>query len=127
MSHDSQTTNTQQESHIIYATDAAGGYVPDDRDKQNNPGAVFIRYPGEPKFIGGTITYENGITTHSFYSSTAFEPIRKTTLATRLGCKTLAILEHLNLVPRLPVIQNWWSAHKASDAARGIRSGGGGC
>jgi hypothetical protein len=121
--------NTQQESHIIYATHFGGKYVPDENDKQNNPGSqvMIIRYPGEPRFIGGTITYENGITTHSFYSSTAFEPIRKTTLATRLGCKTLAILEHLNLVPRLPAIQNWWSAHKASDAARGIRSGGGGC
>jgi hypothetical protein len=28
-----------------------------------------VQYPGAPAFTGGTITYENGITTHIFTSS----------------------------------------------------------
>lgn len=49
----------------------------------------------------------------------------RNTVPISFACKALALLEALNMVPRLPVIQNWWSAHKASDAARGIKSGGG--
>ena len=90
-------------------------------------GPVIITYEGAPKFIGGTIKFENGVTTHTFNGSAAFEPIRRSTVVTRMACKTLSILEALNIVPKLPAIQNWWSAHKASDAARGIQSGGGGC
>jgi hypothetical protein len=91
-------------------------------------GPVIITYEGAPKFIGGTIRFDNGVTTHTFTGGSAvFEPIRRSTIATRMACKTLSILEALNIVPKLPAIQNWWSAHKASDAARGIQSGGGGC
>ena len=92
-----------------------------------NGGLVLISYAGAPKFIGGKIDYEGGMTIHTFYGSATFEPIRRSTPATRFACKTLAIMEAWGIVPKLPAIQNWWSAHKASDAARGIQSGGGGC
>jgi hypothetical protein len=51
----------------------------------------------------------------------------RNTLPVRFACKALTLLEALNIVPKLPAIQNWWSAHKASDAAKGVKSGGGGC
>lgn len=95
--------------------------------EQTGTEAVVIRYDGPPKFIGGTIKYENDVTVHVFTGSGSLEPIRKSTVATRWACKTLAVMEAWGCVPKLPKIQNWWSAHKASDAARGIQSGGGGC
>ena len=51
----------------------------------------------------------------------------RNTLPVRFACKSLALLEALNIMPKLPAIQNWWLAHKVSDAAKGIKSGGGGC
>lgn len=34
-------------------------------------GLVVVQYPGSPSFNGGEIRYDNGITTHIFYSSSA--------------------------------------------------------
>ena len=51
----------------------------------------------------------------------------RNTLPVRFACKSLALLEALNIMPKLPAIQNWWLAHKVSDAAKGVKSGGGGC
>jgi hypothetical protein len=92
-------------------------------------GAVVVSYPGKQSMIGGEVYYDPVMdkTFHRFTQSAKFEPIRRSTLATRWACKALSICESLNMVPKLPAIQNWWSAHKASDAARGLKSGGGGC
>jgi len=90
---------------------------------------VTIQYEGKPRFIGGRIEYFPSInkTVHVFNNSGAFEPIRPSNFMTRSACKVLSILERLNIVPDVPLIHSWWEAHKASDKARVIKSGGGGC
>ena len=57
-----------------YGFGANGTGTPNNSPYSGNPGIVIVRYPGLPAATGGTITYLNGYTIHTFTTSGTFTP-----------------------------------------------------
>jgi hypothetical protein len=57
-----------------YGFGANGTGSPNNSPYSGNQGIVIVRYPGLPAATGGTITYLNGYTIHTFTSSGTFTP-----------------------------------------------------
>jgi hypothetical protein len=76
---DSQTLRpTGQDSNGTtlgtYGFGANGTGAPNNSPYSGNQGIVIVRYPGLPAATGGTITYLNGYTIHTFTTSGTFTP-----------------------------------------------------
>ena len=65
---------SQNQNTIVSGSGTTGAYGGSGATSTAGSGIVIVRYPGLPAATGGTITYVNGYTIHTFTSSGTFTP-----------------------------------------------------
>jgi hypothetical protein len=65
---------SQNQNTIVSGSGTTGAYGGSGATSTAGSGIVIVRYPGLPAATGGTITYLNGYTIHTFTSSGTFTP-----------------------------------------------------
>lgn len=67
---------SQNQNTIVSGSGTTGAYGGSGATSTAGSGIVIVRYPGLPAATGGTITYLNGYTIHTFTSSGTFTPYK---------------------------------------------------